>query len=52
MAKARIQKEYVDRVFGFIAKKYTYVAKPKEFVQVVELVMHQCDIDVHAGYLH
>lgn len=51
-AKKRIQEQYIDRVFGFMAGKLKSVAKPKEFVGVVEIVMHQCDNETHAGYLH
>jgi hypothetical protein len=33
-------------------KKLNHVAKPKEFIQVVEIVMKQCDDDSHSAQLH
>ena len=51
-AKAKIQKQYIDRVFDFMNKKRKDVAKPKEFIAVVEIVMKQCDDETHSKYLH
>ena len=39
-APALIERDYVERVFGFLNGKYTYVSKAKDFVKVHEVVMH------------
>lgn len=49
---ALIQRDYVDRVFGFLRGEFTYVSRAKDFVKVHEVVMHQCDSEDNGGKLY
>jgi hypothetical protein len=51
-ARNLIQKDYVDKVFGFLRGELKSVAKSKEYVKVYEVVMHQCDNQDNGGKLY
>lgn len=51
-AKALIQNDYVNRVFGFLRGELDYVSRAKDFVKVHEVVMHQCDSEDNGGKLY
>ena len=42
-AAAKIRKEFIDKLFGYLAGKLQKVMNNKEFMAIYEVVVFQCD---------
>jgi hypothetical protein len=42
-AAQKIRKEFIDKLFGYLAGRLQKVMNNKEFMQIYEVVVFQCD---------